>query len=305
MRFAKLIGLLALAGGVAFYVLTAPTTLPADVFVPRQANLSNGETMFHAGGCASCHKTEGQKDKTRLGGGHALATPFGTFLVPNISPHPRHGLGSWSELQFANAMLKGVGKDGEHLYPSFPYTSYQRMKLDDVRDLFAYIKTLPQDATPNAPHKLSFPFNVRRGLGLWKLKNLDGKSFEPDPAKSPELNRGAYLVEGPSHCAECHSERDFSGGIDPNRRHAGGPNPSGKGWIPNITPHESGLKSWSAKDIAYLLATGQNPEFDSVGSTMADVVENTAKLSPADRQAMAAYLKSLPPRPSNRPSSGK
>lgn len=297
----KLALFLALAGALVFYILTIPSTLPATAFAARQANLANGETMFNAGGCASCHMTDGQKDKTQLGGGHALKTPFGTFKVPNISPHLRHGIGAWSELQFANAMIKGVGAKGEHLYPSFPYTSYQRMKLADVRDLHAYIKTLPQVARASEPHQLPLPFTFRRGLGLWKLVNLDGVTFEPDPSKPAHINRGAYLVEGPSHCAECHSPRNLMGAIPADRRHAGGPNPEGKGFVPNITPHETGLKSWSEKDIAYLLETGQNPEFDSVGSTMASVVENTGKLSAADRQAMAAYLKSLPPRDALRP----
>jgi mono/diheme cytochrome c family protein len=171
------------------------------------------------------------------------------------------------------------------------------MALNDVRDLYAFLKTLPPDARPSEPHELSFPFNIRRGLGLWKLIYLDGKPFVPDPARSAEINRGAYLVEGPGHCAECHSPRDILGGIVPGRRFAGGPDAEGKGWVPNITPHADGLATWSAKDIAYLLQSGLNPDADSVGSTMAEVVANIAKLSDADRAAIAAYLKSLPPLP--------
>jgi mono/diheme cytochrome c family protein len=257
--------------------------------------------MFYAGGCASCHATPKQDDKGRLGGGLALVSPFGTFKVPNISSDRTHGIGGWSEAQFANAMLRGIGRHGEHLYPAFPYTSYQRMTLEDVRDLYAYLRTLPADATPSAPHQIGFPFNVRRGVGLWKLLYLDGKNFEPDPGRSALLNRGAYLVEGPGHCAECHSPRNPIGAIDPERRFAGGPDPEGKGWVPNITPHADGIASYSEKDIAYLLETGTNPEFDSVGSTMALVVESTAKLKAQDRAAMAAYVKSLPPRSGKRP----
>lgn len=293
--------LLAAVGAAGFYGLTIPETLPREVFTPRTPDLANGETLFNAGNCASCHATPGGKTPTNLGGGYAMQTPFGTFKAPNISTHPRYGIGSWTEVDFANAMLKGVGKDGEHLYPAFPYVAFQHMKLDDVRDLYAYMKTLPQVAKASEPHQLSFPFTFRRGLGLWKHLHLDGKPFVPDPSKSAEINRGAYLVEALAHCAECHSPRDITGGIPTDRRYAGGPNPSGKGWIPNITPHETGIKSWSAKDIAYLLETGQNPEFDSVGSSMAAVVENTAKLSAADRQAMAAYLVTLPPRDSRKP----
>jgi mono/diheme cytochrome c family protein len=292
-----------LAGGAAFYFLTEPSRLAADVLPARSADLGNGETMFWAGGCASCHATPKQDDKKRLGGGLRLGSPFGTFVVPNISPDPAHGIGAWSELEFAKAMLRGVGRGGEHLYPAFPYTSYQRMALADVRDLFAYLKTLPPEATPSQPHEVGFPFNIRRGLGLWKLLYLDGKPFAPDPSRSAALNRGAYLVEGPGHCAECHSPRDVVGGIDPERRFAGGRDPEGKGWVPNITPHADGIASYSDKDIAYLLETGTTPEFDSVGSTMALVVEGTAKLKAEDRSAIAAYIKSLPPRPGKRPSS--
>ena len=113
-------------GLAALYFATKPWGLIGQVALsPRQANLANGETMFNAGGCASCHATPNQKDRTRLGGGLALKTAFGTFRMPNISPDPPHGIGAWSEAEFANAMLRGVGRNGEHLYPAFPYTSYQ------------------------------------------------------------------------------------------------------------------------------------------------------------------------------------
>ena len=159
---------LALAGLGAFYLLTIPVPAVTGPLPPRDASLANGETMFHIGGCAACHATPkaGPKRKTepvRLGGGLALATPFGTFKVPNISPDPVHGIGAWSEEAFVNAMLRGIGRKGEHLYPAFPYASYQRMALDDVRDLYAFLKTVPSDARPSEPHELSFPFNVRRG----------------------------------------------------------------------------------------------------------------------------------------------
>lgn len=308
MRFSvvlKTIALLAVGGVVAGFVLTMPSRIPADALGPRTANLANGEIMFDIGGCSSCHATPQQKDRTRLGGGLALATPFGTFRVPNISPDTTHGIGGWSEADFVNAMKKGIGNDGEHLYPAFPYTSYQHMQIDDVRDLFAYLRTLPPVATPSQPHDIPFPFNVRRGLGLWQLFYVDGKAFVPDNSRDAVWNRGAYLVEGPGHCAECHSPRNLIGGIDPDRRFAGGPDAEGKGWVPNITPHADGIPDYSVKDIAYLLETGFTPDLDSVGSSMADVVANTSKLSAADRLAIATYIKSLPPRPGKRPAKGK
>jgi mono/diheme cytochrome c family protein len=292
--------LIAAAAAVALYIATAPSAWPQRL-EPRSADLGNGETMFNAGGCASCHATPKQDGKRKLGGGLALATQFGTFKVPNISSDARFGIGSWTEEEFVNAMLRGAGRNGEHLYPSFPYTSYQRMAVDDVRDLFAFLKTLPPVATPSEPHQLPFPFSVRMGLSLWKLLYLDGKSFTPDPAKSAEINRGAYLIEGPGHCAECHSPRDMLGGIVPGKRFAGGPNAEGKGWVPNITQHADGIEGWSAKDLSFFLEQGLSPDGASVGNEMADVVANTAKLKPEDRAAMAAYIKSLPPRPGRAP----
>lgn len=294
--------LLALVAAAVLFMLSRPATLPPDALKPRTANLANGETMFNVGGCASCHATPKQDDKRRLGGGLELHSPFGTFKVPNISPDMNAGIGAWTELQFANAMLKGVGRNGEHLYPSFPYSSYQRMSLDDVRDLFAYLRSLPAVVTPSEPHRLPFPFNVRMGLGLWKLLFVDGKPFTPDPAKDAVYNRGAYLVEGPGHCAECHSARNILGGIKPSTRFAGGADPEGKGgWVPNITPHADGLSEWSAKDMDFFLETGLTPDGYAVASSMADVIANTSKLPPADRAAMAAYLKALPPRPGKKP----
>lgn len=301
MRLRTVIGTLlalAAAGGIALYVVTLPEPIRADELAAYTPDVANGETMFNAGGCASCHKTPNQDDQTKLGGGVALATQFGTFHAPNISPDPKNGIGAWSEAQFASAMLRGVGPNGEHLYPVFPYTSYQRMALKDVRDLFAYLKTLPPVATPSQPHQLSFPFDVRTALGPWKLLFLDGRAFAPDPAKDAVYNRGAYLVEGLGHCAECHSQRNILGAIDQRYRLAGGPNPTGKGWIPNITQTDDGLGKWTVKDIAYLLETGFTAQYDAVGSSMAEVVENTGRLSEADRNAMAVYLKALPARPS-------
>jgi mono/diheme cytochrome c family protein len=290
----KAIALLAISGSAAVFVLTMPSRIPADALTPRAPDLVNGATMFNIGGCFSCHGTPKQRDRTQLGGGRALRTPFGTFKVPNISSDPAHGIGAWSELEFVNAVMRGVGRDGEHLFPAFPYTSYQRMQLNDVRDLYSYMKALPAVARPSEPHQLHFPFNVRRGLGLWKLLYVDGKTFV---SKDDVFNRGAYLVEGAGHCAECHSPRNLIGGIDPQQRFAGGVGADGKGWVPNITPHADGIPNFSEKDIAYLLETGLTPEGDSVGSSMADVIENTSRLSAGDRAAMAAYIKALPPRP--------
>lgn len=289
---------LAVIGIAGFWFLTSPDRQSAGLEpVPAgQANLENGKTLFYAGGCTSCHAVPEQDDKLRLGGGYPLRSPFGTFYVPNISPHPRDGIGSWTPAQFVRAMRGGVSPDGRHYYPSFPYTSYQRMSAADLRDLFAFMLTLPSVEGRVRDHDLPFPFNVRRGLGLWKLAFLDGKPFAPDPARSESINRGAYLIEGPGHCAECHSPRDRLGGIVEERRFAGGPEPEGRGWVPNITPHETGLKDWTRGDVEEVLTSGLTPTGDSVGSTMAAVVANTEKIPEEDRRAMAEYVLSLPPR---------
>ena len=292
-RLLLAIVLLGLAGAAAFWFVTRPQTISAADLPARQPNLDNGKTMFFAGGCASCHATPKQDDRTQLGGGLALKSPYGTFYPPNISPHPKDGIGAWSEANFVTAMVKGTSPDGRHYFPSFPYTSYQRIAPNDLRDMFAFIKTLPPVEGRVRDHDIQFPFNIRLLLGGWKFLYLDGDRFTPDPNRPAEWNRGAYLVNGPGHCAECHSPRNALGGIIDARRFAGGPNPEGEGTIPNITQHSLG--EYSEKDIAEILATGMNPEGDSVGGSMGSVVKNTSQLSPADRAAMAAYIKSLPP----------
>jgi mono/diheme cytochrome c family protein len=280
-------------GVVAFWIITAPATVPASALPPRTPDLANGKVMFYAGGCASCHTSVGQRDPTRLGGGLALQLPFGTFYAPNISPDRDDGIGRWSEADFVTALWKGTSPDGQHLYPAFPYTSYQRIALDDARDLFAYLRTLPAVAGKAPPHQVPLPISWRPLLGGWKFLFLDGQPFRPDPSKSAQWNRGAYLVNGPGHCAECHSPRNVLGGIETEKRFAGGPDLEGKGWVPNIT--QKGLATYSEKDIAYLLETGQTLDGDSVGGPMAEVIRNTSQLPAADREAMAVYLKSLPP----------
>jgi mono/diheme cytochrome c family protein len=221
--------------------------------------------------------------------------------VPNISPDPADGIGAWSETEFVNAFTKGTSRRGRHLFPAFPYTSYAHMRLEDVRDLFAYLKTLPPVAGRVRRHELGFPFNVRRLVGFWKLLFFQSGAFSPDPTQSAQWNRGAYLVNGPGHCAECHSPRNMLGAIIESERFAGGPTPDGKGFVPNITP--IGLQhwgddnvAWSQKDIATLLADGMTPSGDYAGGPMAEVIRNTAELSAADREAIAAYILSLPPR---------
>jgi mono/diheme cytochrome c family protein len=282
----------AAAFGVFWWLTATPITLAVTEPFYRP-NLANGLTAFNAGGCSSCHAVPGQPDRLRLGGGLAIPSPFGTFYAPNISPDPVVGIGRWTEAEFVNAVTKGISPAGFHYFPAFPYTSYQHAKLEDVRDLFAYLKTLAAVSGKVRDHDVPFPFNVRRNIGIWKLLFMDGKPFMPDAARSARWNRGAYLVNSLGHCAECHSPRNLLGGIISVQRFAGGPNPEGEGWVPNIT--QKGLGDWSAQDIDDFLETGQMPDGDSAGGAMARVIKNTAQLSPEDRAAIAEYLKSLPP----------
>ncbi len=291
-RFLILFAFFFAIGLSVYWWLTIPATVAASTLPAHTPDVANGKTVFNAGGCASCHATPKQDDKLALGGGLPLTSPFGTFYAPNISPDPTAGIGRWSEADFVTALLKGTSPKGEHYFPAFPYTSYQRMTSADARDLFAYIKTLAPVTTKAPDHDVGFPFDLRRNLGVWKFLFLDGKPFVADSAKSPQWNRGAYLVNALGHCAECHSPRNEIGGIVEKQRFAGGPNPEGQGWVPNIT--QKGLKDWSEKDLAYFLKTGETPEGDTAGGSMAPVIRNTAQLSDEDRAAMAAYLKSLP-----------
>ncbi len=276
----------------ALWFFTAPQTIPESALAPHSPDLANGRTMFLIGGCSSCHAVPEQEDATRLGGGLALNSPFGMFYVPNISSDKKDGIGGWSEAQFVSAMVKGTSPAGEHLYPALPYVSYQRMRLDDLRDLFAYLKTLPAISGKVRDHALRFPYNIRQALGLWKVLFLDGKPFMPDPSQSAQWNRGAYLVNGPGHCAECHSPRNLLGAIIASRHFAGGPSPNGQGGVPDIT--QGKLHDWKVEELAETLATGMTADADLVGGLMMEVVSNTRQLSSADRDAIAVYLKSLP-----------
>ena len=280
-------------GIAAFWVLTIPAT-PVTALAQHTRDLANGREMFYAGGCSSCHAVPKQKDPTRLGGGLGLTTPFGTFYAPNISTDATDGIGGWSEAQFITAMTEGVSPEGQHLFPAFPYTSYRNIRIEDLRDLFAYLKTLPPVAGKVRDHDLRFPYNIRRGVGLWKLFFFGTLPFQPDPSQTAQWNRGAYLVNGPGHCAECHSPRNVFGAIIESKRFTGGLSPTLHGGVPDITQDK--LKNWTEQDIAGVFADGMTPDAGLVGGDMIEVVSNTAKLTAADREAMAVYIKSLPAR---------
>jgi len=302
MAFRKILGGIVALGAIgagAFVFLTAPERLPAAEWASAgEPDLANGERIFHAGGCVSCHSAPGAPDdqKLVLAGGMALKSPFGTFHAPNISPDETAGIGAWTLAEFGDAMKRGTGRDGEHLYPSFPYASYARMTVKDIGDLYGYLKTLPKSANVAPDHELPFPFNIRLALGGWKFLYLNDAPRVELASADEVVKHGQYLVEGPGHCGECHTPRDMLGGLKVGQWLAGGPNPEGEGRIPNITPVEGGFGGWSAGDIANYLETGFTPEFDSVGGSMVSVQKNMAQLPKEDREAIAAYLKAIPAR---------
>jgi mono/diheme cytochrome c family protein len=300
-RLAKTIGTLVglgILGGAAFVYVTRPQPLPdAHWDSAGTPDVKNGEFVFSMGGCVSCHKAPGTTEQAALtlAGGLPLKSPFGTFYVPNISPDEKAGIGAWTLAAFGNALTRGVGPDGAHLYPSLPYGSYVRMTAKDVGDLFAYIKTLPKSSNVAPPHEIGFPFNIRLALGGWKFLYFNDAPRVDLANADAEVKRGQYIVEGPGHCGECHTPRDPLGGFKADMWLAGAPNPEGEGKVPNITPGGS-IASWSEADIASYLETGFTPEFDSVGGTMVEVQKNMAKLPKEDREAIAAYLKVIPKR---------
>lgn len=290
----KLLGFLVLAAIVAAGVgwfLTGPSQVDASAYEGLTGDADRGQTVFTAAGCASCHHAPDAEGEAKLVlvGGQPFASDFGTFYSPNITPDPEAGIGDWSLTDLANALTQGVSPQGQHYYPAFPYTAYSKMQPQDVADLWAYMQTLPADGTASRAHDVGFPFNIRRSLGGWKLLFFR-ESFVMDV--DPNLERGRYLVEALAHCAECHTPRNALGGLDRGRWMGGAPNPSGEGSIPPLTPDKL---SWSAEDVAYYLESGFTPEFDAVGGHMAEVVENFSQLTAEDRNAVAAYVKALPP----------
>jgi mono/diheme cytochrome c family protein len=287
-------------GASAWYITAArPPFLQGDRKFEASGDVTYGQLIFAAGDCASCHATPGQPDRLRLGGGMALASPFGTFRPPNISPDPIDGIGVWTVADLANAMIGGVSPQHEHYYPAFPYTSFTGMTAADIRDLYAYLMTLPKVSGRVPPHDPSILFRIRRFVGFWKLLFFREGQSAARLSGEPVHDRGAYLVESVSHCAECHSTRNVFGAIKSDTRFAGGVDPQGTGFVPNITQQDLG--KWSEQDIAAMLKSGDTPEHGRVGSSMADVVTNTAMLPEGDRAAIARYIKSIPPLPTPHP----
>jgi mono/diheme cytochrome c family protein len=291
-RFLTSILGLGLIGVAGFLFLSYPSLPSMAAYESLSGDKIKGEQVFWTAGCASCHAVKDASGEAELvlAGGQEFASDFGTFVAPNISPDKTAGIGNWTLLQFATAVTQGVDDQGHHLYPALPYAAYNKMAPQDVADLWAFMQSLPPSATPSQPHKLGFPFNIRRSLGIWK-RIFVTTDWVIKGDLTPEQTRGRYIVEAEAHCGECHTPRNLLGGLKRDQWLSGAPNPDGKGRIPNITP---GKLSWSEDEIVEYLTSGFTPEFDSVGGSMAHVVSNMARLPESDRKAVAAYLKLVP-----------
>jgi mono/diheme cytochrome c family protein len=264
-----------------------------------QGDAKRGEYLAKAAGCVGCH-TEDKDGAVPFTGGRALKTPFGTFYGPNITPDPKAGIGSWTEADFARALRLGDRPDGSNYFPAFPYTSFTKIADSDVRDLWAYLRTLPPSATPSKDHDLWFFFGWRWPVTFWKWFFFTPGPFTSVPGLSDVANRGAYLVQALGHCSECHTPRNFLGGPKSGRYLAGGKGPDGKG-VANLTPTE--LKKQSDRELAEFLTTGFTAEGDVPAEAMGEVIRNTtSQLTAADLSALIAYLRTIPPLPSEKKS---
>ncbi len=259
-----------------------------------QGDVKRGEYLSKAGGCVGCH-TEEKKGAAPYAGGRALKTAFGTFYGPNITPHATSGIGKWSEADFFRAMRQGMRPDGAHYFPSFPYPAFTQILEADLRDLWAYLRSLPPNGTQSRAHELRFPFNYRFHIWGWKWLFFKPGSFVPVDTRSAVANRGAYLTDALGHCGECHTPRNFLGGLRKGRYLAGAKLADGAA-APNLTPAR--LQKTPDQELKDFLKFGQTEDGDVVGETMGEVIRNTtSQLSPADLDALVAYLRSIPPLP--------
>jgi mono/diheme cytochrome c family protein len=279
---------------VLFLVLVGFAVLPA--WGDESTAIQRGRAVLQAAGGCSCH-TDDKHSGAFLAGGRPIKTPFGTIYSTNITPAPQTGIGTWSEADFRRAMTQGVGPDGRHYFPVFPYTSFTRMTDQDVQDLQAYVFSVPPVEQANKPAELRFPFGWRAGLVVWRWLNFHPGTFQPRSEQSAEWNRGAYLASAPGHCAECHTPRNWLGGLKTAMAYAGAADgPEGE-LAPNITPDEAtGIGTWSVADIVWFLQTGFKPDGDDAQGLMSVMIDNGYKHLPeADLRAIAVYLRSLPP----------
>lgn len=262
------------------------------------ALIAKGSYLARAGNCAACHTTAGGD---LLAGGVAFATPFGKIYSTNITPDAETGIGKWTDAQFRQSLREGVRPNGDHLYPVFPYTAFTKITDQDAAALFAYLKSVPAVRSEPIENEMSFPFNQRSLMFVWKSLFFDEGAYQPDDKQSVEWNRGAYLVEALGHCSACHSPRNFMGAERSSMAMTGGvytdkvPGGELREWsAPNLTSVEHGLGSWPLEEITAYLKTGRNSFLETFGPMNEVIMNSTTHLGEADVKAMATYLKSIP-----------
>jgi mono/diheme cytochrome c family protein len=286
--------------GIGLFIICV-CVLPLPSLVGQESESESGAVerglyvLRAAGGC-TCHM-DPDSEEFSLAGGRPIETPFGTIYGTNITPDEETGIGSFSDEDFDRAMREGVGPDGTVYYPVFPYTSFTKMTDQDVRDLKAYLFSLPAVRKEDRPPEFRFPYSNRTSVSVWRGLHFDPERFQPTEGESDEWNRGAYLAEALAHCGECHTPRTFMGATDVDLYFAGSvEGPEGQ-LAPNITPHEAtGIGSWSERDISWYLQTGFEPDGHDAQGLMGEVVQyGYSYLEPADLDALAVYLKSIEP----------
>jgi mono/diheme cytochrome c family protein len=255
------------------------------------ALVERGRYLTTAADCMGCHTVPNSEHP--FAGGRPIETPFGNITAANITPDRETGIGAWSDKEFDNAVRKGMRPDGSRLYPAMPYTAYAKMPADDVLAIRAYLNTITPVHNPVETNTLPFPLNIRAAMHIWDALYYSEGAFKPDPQRSPEWNRGAYLVQGPGHCGACHTPKSILGG-DKNDQYLQGSKL--QGWFaPNITnDHVRGLGRWSTEDIVAYLKTGHNRISAATGPMAEEVSLSSSKMQDSDLKAIAVYLKSLP-----------
>jgi mono/diheme cytochrome c family protein len=291
---------LALAGAAALGASPAPAQELAGSQIER------GRYLAHAGDCQACH-TDIENDGPAYAGGRGLDTPFGVIYTPNLTPDDETGIGRWSREEFYRALNEGVGREGEHLYPAFPYPYFTLMPREDVDAIFDYLRTLEPVRAPKPENELPFPLNVRQAVAGWKMLFFDEREFVDDAQRSPEWNRGRYLVDGPGHCGACHTGKNLLGADVDAQYLRGGVL---ENWFaPNIRGGENGgIAHWSEEDIVEFLRDGR-ARHTAPMQRMGEVVAlSTQHLSDPDLLAIATYLKSLAdeaPEPADQPETAR
>lgn len=279
-----------IAIGAASWALAAWPIGEPVVLAELPGDPQRGAYLARASGCVACHTNSGASGAA-LAGGAPLDTAFGTFVPPNITPHPDAGIGRWTIEDFARAVRQGVSPSGTPYYPVFTYSFYAGFSDQDIADLWSAFRTVPPVDVAAPDHDVSFPFSFRPGLKLWRAAYLTTPETDALMGATDNWNRGRVLVEGAAHCAACHTGRTMLGGLNEDERFAGNPNLPGGSRAPSLRVEDLINKGWTVSSLAYALKSGVLPNGDAFGGSMAEVVTNgTTFLSETDREAIATYL---------------